>query len=654
MHTATRGASDANHQQLIGAIGGVRSALERHVARARGEDVPAAQPDCPSAHTLDWLGRAFKLSSFERQVVLLCAAVELDAKVAALCATAHADPARGYATFSLALAALADPHWSALAPNAPLRWWRMLDVGSGAGLTLAPLRLDERILHFLTGLQYLDERLASVVEPLAETVQLAPSQRVVAERLTSLWARQRGGLPRPTVTLSGTDHAAKRAVAAAGASALGLTPYLLSARLLPTRPSELASLTRLCEREVVLARCALVLDCEDLDSADDARRGAVNWLIDRFRGPAIVIGREPIHEPSRRRPAVGLDVARPTSGEQHALWQVALGDLGSRLNGEVKALASQFDLGAPAIQAASSDALARVAGAPGPDVVTDLVWDACRVQARPGLDNLAQRIEPRAQWADLILPAAQLQLLHELAGQVRQRALVYDEWGFANTGQRGLGISALFAGSSGTGKTMAAEVLGHALRLDLYRIDLSAVVSKYIGETEKNLRRVFDAAEAGGAILLFDEADALFGKRSEVKDSHDRYANIEVSYLLQRMEAYRGLAILTTNLKGALDVAFMRRLRFVVHFPFPDVQQRAELWRRAFPPGTPTEDLRIEKLARLTVSGGNIRSIALNAAFLAADSRGPVRMRHVLRAAEVEYAKLEKSIVGAEVEGWLD
>jgi len=211
----------------------------------------------------------------------------------------------------------------------------------------------------------------------------------------------------------------------------------------------------------------------------------------------------------------------------------------------------------------------------------------------------------------------------------------------------------LFAGASGTGKTLAAEVLANELRLDLYRIDLSSVVSKYIGETEKNLRRVFDAAEEGGAILLFDEADALFGKRSEVKDSHDRYANIEVSYLLQRMEAYRGLAILTTNLKSALDTAFLRRIRFIVQFPFPDAAMREEIWRRIFPPTLPTENLDLAKLARLHIAGGNIRNIALNAAFLAADAREPVRMTHMLRAASTEYAKLEKPLTVAEIGGWI-
>jgi SpoVK/Ycf46/Vps4 family AAA+-type ATPase len=211
----------------------------------------------------------------------------------------------------------------------------------------------------------------------------------------------------------------------------------------------------------------------------------------------------------------------------------------------------------------------------------------------------------------------------------------------------------LFAGTSGTGKTMAAEVLAHTLRLDLYRIDLSQVVSKYIGETEKNLRKVFDAAEGGAAILLFDEADALFGKRSEVKDSHDRYANVEVSYLLQRMEAYRGLAILTTNMKAALDQAFLRRIRFVVQFPFPDPAQRAEIWRRIFPKAVPTEGLDWERLARLNVAGGHIRNIAMNATFLAAEEQASVTMQHLLQAARGEYAKLEKPLTEAEIARWV-
>ncbi|MDE2298962.1 MAG: ATP-binding protein, partial [Burkholderiales bacterium] len=219
---------------------------------------------------------------------------------------------------------------------------------------------------------------------------------------------------------------------------------------------------------------------------------------------------------------------------------------------------------------------------------------------------------------------------------------------FAQKMSRGLGISALFAGDSGTGKTMAAEVIANALRLNLYRIDLSAVVSKYIGETEKNLRRLFDAAEQGGAILFFDEADALFGKRSEVKDSHDRYANIEINYLLQRMEAFSGLAILATNMKSALDAAFMRRLRFVVRFPFPGPAERKLIWQKSWPPEVPREALDYDRLARTGVSGGNVHSIALNAAFMAAQRGSAVTMPLLLSALRTELRKLDKPVNEAE------
>ena len=200
---------------------------------------------------------------------------------------------------------------------------------------------------------------------------------------------------------------------------------------------------------------------------------------------------------------------------------------------------------------------------------------------------------------------------------------------------------------------MAADVLARELHLDLYKIELSSVVSKYIGETEKNLERIFDAAESGGVILLFDEADSIFGKRSDVKDSHDRHANLEVSYLLQRMETYPGLAILTTNFPNNLDSAFLRRLRFVVPFPFPSITQRTEIWRRVFPTDTPVKDLKFDKLAQLNVAGGNIRIIALNAAFLAADAGESVQMKHLLQAAQTEYTKLEKSLTGVEIAGWV-
>jgi SpoVK/Ycf46/Vps4 family AAA+-type ATPase len=261
------------------------------------------------------------------------------------------------------------------------------------------------------------------------------------------------------------------------------------------------------------------------------------------------------------------------------------------------------------------------------------------------MEQLAQRIDVKTDWDQLVLPKEQNVLLHQITDQVTQRNRVYDDWGFRKLINRGLGINALFSGESGTGKTMAAEVIASALELDLYRIDLSSVVSKYIGETESNLRKLFDAAEDSGAILFFDEADALFGKRSDVKDSHDRYANIEVIYLLQRMESYGGLAILATNTKESMDKAFMRRLRFIVDFPFPGPELRKEIWRKVFPSNTPVDEgLDYERLAKLNLTGGSIFNTALNAAFMAAQEDGLVTMSLVLNSARTEFRKLRRSV----------
>jgi hypothetical protein len=622
-------------------------------AALRALDEAAAALPAPAA--LDRLCDAFGLSPFERDVLLLCAGVELDAGFAAACAEAQGSSQRAFPTFGLALAALAGAHWSALTPAAPLRRWRFVEVAAGDALTSSPLRIDERALHYLTGVSYLDTRLQGLVEPSQSSPELPQSHRELAERVAALAARSAETNGWPLVNLCGDDREGMRGVAARAASALSMRLHCVRASDVPASAAERDALARLWEREAVLSNSALLVD---YDEPEHAR--AVNALVEDARGMIFVASREPLR-PSRRQ-AVRFEVNKPAAAEQRALWLSALGPAAPRLNGRLDALIAQFSFGPEGIRAAGAQMLhARPTGRDeeatnegGTQESFDLIlWDACRAQARPGLEGLAQRIECVAGWDDLVLPDAQLQTLRAIVGQVRARARVYEEWGFAARGARGLGISALFAGASGTGKTMAAEVIARALRLDLYRIDLSQVVNKYIGETEKNLRRVFDAAEEGGAVLLFDEADALFGKRSEVKDSHDRYANIEISYLLQRMESYRGLAILTTNLRGVLDPAFLRRLRFVVQFPFPDHALRAAIWQRIFPAETPTANLDVNKLARLNVAGGNIRNIALNAAFLAAHDGQPVRMSHLLRAARGEYAKLEKPLSDSEISGWV-
>jgi SpoVK/Ycf46/Vps4 family AAA+-type ATPase len=331
---------------------------------------------------------------------------------------------------------------------------------------------------------------------------------------------------------------------------------------------------------------------------------------------------------------VAIEIERPTRREQYAAWTQALG---SGRDQAAQRLAAQFNLGLPAIadlaQQSESDAG---------------VWRACLGYTRPRLDQLATRIDARAGWRDLVLPPNERQLLYSVVRHAAQRHVVYDEWGFRRKTARGLGIAALFAGDSGTGKTLAAEVLARHLALNLYRIDLSAVVSKYIGETEKNLRRVFDAAEDGGAILFFDEADALFGKRTEVKDSHDRYANIEINYLLQRIESFSGLTILSTNLKAAVDPAFLRRLRFVINFPFPDAAARLRIWERAMPREAPVERehprqrVDFTALSRLNLTGGSIQNIAVNSAFAAATRGRRFTWPIVLDAVRAELRKLDR------------
>jgi SpoVK/Ycf46/Vps4 family AAA+-type ATPase len=630
---------EANQRDLMAAIGEVRIALDRV---AKGEPVlcasgtTAAPTSAPSAaHALC---SAFGLSRFERAILLMCAGVELDGRFAGLCAAAQGDPAREFPTFSLALAGLPEPHWSAVTPAAPLRRWRLIECENqpGAPLLTSRLRIDERVLHFLTGIQYLDERLMVLLEPV-EGDRLASSQQSVAREIAAIWTRTDGQFP--LIQLCGADAATRRSIAAAACSALPWQLYALAAGHIPASAPELDTFARLWHREVTLSAAALCVETESLDRNDPKAVAQVSRLLETVSGPIVLAASD--RWPPLRRPSVSLEAQRPTAEEQRRVWQSLLAETRMVGNGQVDNLIAQFSLTVPAIHASVRDALWAAEEQP----LDARLWNACRVQARPRLDDLAQRIQPTATWDDLVLPAADKSLLREVAAQVAHRGTVYETWGFAEKIARGLGISAMFSGPSGTGKTMAAEVLANELQLDLYRIDLASVVSKYIGETEKNSRRVFDAAEDSGAILFFDEADALFGKRSEVKDSHDRYANIEVSYLLQRMEAYRGLAVLATNLKNSVDTAFLRRVRFVVNFPFPDAPQRAEIWRRAFPEKTPTDGLDVGILARLNIAGGNIRNIALNAAFLAAQSGEPVRMTHVLHSARTEYAKLEKPLV---------
>jgi hypothetical protein len=416
--------ADVAHRDLKLLPPPVDTASDEEIAKAAEAMREAEAADPPPAMKL--LAQRFGLSRFEQETLLLCTAIDLDTSLAAFCNLAQGNLNRPYPTFALALTIFGEPAWEALSPERPLRYWRLIEINQPGAqpLRTSALRADERIVNYLKGLNYLDDRLAPLLVPITQsgagagvTIPLPPSQQKAVETIARQIELTAKTERLPIIQLLGGDASSKQLIAWRAAAALGLHLYRLPSEWLPTHAAELET------------------------------------------------------------------------------------------------------------------------------------WDACLAMTRPRMDALAQRIEPKADWDDLVLPEAEMKLLRQIAAQVGQRAKVYEEWGFSRKMNRGLGINALFAGESGTGKTMAAEVIANVLRLNLYRIDLSAVVSKYIGETEKNLRRLFDAAEDGGAILFFDEADALFGKRSEVKDSHDRYANIEINYLLQRMEAYRGLAILATNMK---------------------------------------------------------------------------------------------------------
>jgi hypothetical protein len=584
------------------------------------------------------LCRRLKLTRFERDLLLLCVGMELDTSIAGLCARAQGDPARPYPTFALALSLFDDPAWDALSPERGLRYWRLIEISqpSGQPLTASALRADEWVTNYLKGLAYLDDRLTALVTPMAlsgASETASPSQQDAAAAILERLKQAPSEQPLPVIQLVGADSESKHVVAGLVCGSLGVRVYRLVSSLLPSAPADLESFVRLWQRASLLLPVALYIDIEG--ESGQTQQAAIDRLLDRLGGIVLLDTREP-HRGLGQHP-LAVDVGKPSPAEQKAAWADVLGEAGGS---NPASLAGQFSLNLASIRAIAGDAVAASAGADP----AERLWDACLATTRPRLDSLAQRIVPKATWDDIVLPAPDIALLRQIADQVGQRSQVYQDWGFDRKMSRGLGISALFAGESGTGKTMAAEVIANHLRLNLYRIDLAAVVSKYIGETEKNLRRLFDAAEDGGAILFFDEADALFGKRSEVKDSHDRYANIEINYLLQRMESYGGLAILATNMKSALDTAFLRRLRFVVNFAFPSVAERKAIWQRVFPAQTPTAGLDFDRLARLNVTGGHIALIALNAAFTAAQSKSDVTMPVVLNAARTEFRKLERTI----------
>jgi len=643
----------------------LRIARRREASARAGTDLALAR-----------LSRIFHLGPFEERCVLLCLAPEIDRKYEKLYAYLQDDVTRRKPTVGLVLELLCGSREEALAcrpafePRATLLRGRLLQIEGGGGLSSLlsrALKLDDRIAGFLLGAATVAPAVQEVAEialpGLPADVRLSCAElrgrlgEVIRERLG------RAEPARTLIYLHGPYGAEKRALARAVCSDLGLPLVTVDVERLLAGAQPFEEAAWLAAREGVLQPAALCWRGFDRLFAEEQGqtppRERLRGLLEADQAVSrltFLLGEQPWSPAGLLDSLDGFfDVALgpPDAAAARLLWEERLA-AEAPLTGAIDAgaLASRFRLTSGQIRDAAALAgnLARWRSPGAGTLTAEDLTTACRAQAGLKLTKVARKVEPGYGWDDLILPPDQRTQLREICDQAEHRHVVFGAWGFGRRMSLGKGLNALFSGPPGTGKTMAAEVIARELGLDLYKIDLSQVVSKYIGETEKNLDRVFAAAESSNAILFFDEADALFGKRSEVRDSHDRYANVEVSYLLQKMEEYEGVAILASNLRQHLDQAFLRRLAFTVHFPFPDEESRRRIWEGSWPHEAPLDgDVDFVFLAReYRLAGGNIRNIVLAAAFLAAAERGLVRQSHLLHATRREYQKMGKTIAEGE------
>jgi SpoVK/Ycf46/Vps4 family AAA+-type ATPase len=619
---------------------------------------------------LPLLAHLFGLTRAEERLLLICLAPELDARYEKFYGFLNDDVTRKGPTAHLALALLFDNEGdrrqarSLASTGGRLFRTGLLsasDDGQQVGARMSRvLRVDERIGEFILGQSTLPPTVADVAQ------LVSPGEIVTFERAQRLALAVRGYLDhaseqRLVVQLTGPAGVGKRALAEQVCALLGTPMLVVDVDELAGLREQGEQLVRQAIREGVLQPAAVYLDGLErlhsaLASAEDGaaqRRGERSLLAAIARAIAdyswlTFIGTDkPLPRIGRWRTFdwLQVDLTRPDDTEMVAAWQAVLAAHGIRLStDDLRSLAGRFRFTPGQMQATLRDALGDRSLTPdgGGGITSSDIARACRRASGAALEGLTQRIDARYGWTDLVLPPTASAQLREMCAMVRHRALVYGTWGFGARHARGKGVSALFSGPSGTGKTMAAEVVAKDLELELYRIDLSAVISKYIGETEKNLAKVFQEAERASAVLFFDEADALFGKRSDVKDAHDRYANIEISYLLQRMEEHEGVVVLATNLRKNMDEAFLRRLQFTVEFPFPSVAQRRDIWTGLLPASPPRGgDVDVQFLAeRLAITGGSIRNVVLHAAFLAASDRRVITMSHLMRSAKREYDKI--------------
>ena len=508
------------------------------------------------------------------------------------------------------------------------------------------LRLDPILTRYLTGQSGPDERLRGCCTETypSWTLTELPVAASAVDLLCGALKRARSG-ERVRIRLQGAEGCGQQACAEGLAAGLGM-------------PLLVADLRGLAEGEGPSVLGLVLLHARLFDRVPyirwDGPGADLRTTVLLANQPGVLVLDGLADADGLAGTWVRVELDRPGWERRRAYWERQLAVVGAdlgQLGGELglDTIAARFELTFPEIRAAVSDAAstARVLGR-GPTAAE--LMDAARRHSGRALESLAEVMSPARRWSDLVLPAEVMGQLRDLCDRVRRRHRVLESWGFGRE-VRGTGANALFVGASGTGKTLAAEVIAGELGFNLYRIDLATVVSKYIGETEKNLDRVFRAAERSNAVLLFDEADALFGKRSIVRDAHDRYANVEIAYLLQRLESYPGVSILTTNLSDNLDQAFTRRLAFTVHFPFPGPAERRRIWEAVWPPEAPLDaGLELRWLAeRFKLTGGNIRNVALAAACLVADG-GSIGMVQVLQALRREYQKMGKALADRELE----
>ncbi|MGI5132217.1 ATP-binding protein [Pseudonocardia sp. CA-107938] len=627
----------------------------RHLAAAEASistpdvDQLAADIDTAVAATeaplrLVVLGQMFGLAAFDVDVVVACLAAEVDASYGRRYALLHDDAERAHPSVGLLLDLLCGRDLPArlagrrrFAADAPLRRHglvRLVEPDRPAALPGVAVVLERRVAGFLLEEDAPDPALAAVCRvelPSAGLGELVLPEPV-ATALKGLAARPAADL---VVHLRGAPGAGRGAIAAALAAEWGAALLTVdSAQVAATPPDALPDLLRAIDRETLLDGAVPCWAEFDELLASDQRRRVVLDAFAEHPGPVIVCTRAAWAPDEPRLGVVPVEVPAPGYADRVRLWSDALGPA-------AETAAARYRIGAGRVHAiaGAATAIGRARGAATPSA--DDVGAAAREHTRLALDGLARRVDGHHTWADVVLPADRTAQLREIADQVRHRAVVHEQWGFPGSAAGGQGVTLLFAGPPGTGKTMAAGVLARDLGLDLYVVDLAATVSKYIGETERNLGKVFDAAAGGTAVLFFDEADALFGKRTQVRDAHDRYANLQTSYLLQRLESHDGVVVLATNLRKNMDDAFTRRLAATVEFPLPDAADRLRLWQGVWPAGVPRADLDLELLAReVALAGGNIHNIALAAAFRAAADGGVVTMAHVLAAAGREYRKL--------------